>query len=61
MSFTQISTNQPPQFPGMESEGFGAPSPAAVKSARSRAMGDDLTALSSSHSGISTQQSLAEF
>src|ERR1700731_5392440 len=36
MSFTQISTNQPPLFSGMESEGVGAPSPAPVKPARSR-------------------------
>jgi hypothetical protein len=37
MSFEPFSTNQPPLFSGMESEGFDAPpSPAAVKSARSR-------------------------
>jgi hypothetical protein len=37
MSFTQISTNHAPQFPGMEAEGSGAsPPPAPVKSARSR-------------------------
>jgi hypothetical protein len=37
MSFTHISTNHAPQFPGMEAEGFGAaPPPAPVKSARSR-------------------------
>jgi hypothetical protein len=36
MSFTQISTNHAPQFPGMQAEGVGAPSPAPVKSARSR-------------------------
>ena len=36
MSFTQISTNQPALFSGMEAEGFGAPFLAPVKSARSR-------------------------
>jgi hypothetical protein len=37
MSFEPFSTNQPPLFSGMESEGFGVPpSPAPVKSARSR-------------------------
>jgi hypothetical protein len=37
MSFTQISTNHAPQFPGMEAEGIGAPPcHAPVKSARSR-------------------------
>jgi hypothetical protein len=35
MSFTHISTNQPALFSGMETEGFGAPPPAPVKSARS--------------------------
>jgi hypothetical protein len=35
MSFTHISTNHAPQFPGMEAEGSSAPSPAPVKSARS--------------------------
>jgi hypothetical protein len=37
MSFTHISTNQPALFEGMEPDAFGAsPSPAPVKSARSR-------------------------
>ena len=37
MSFEPFSTNHAPQFPGLEAEGCAAPpSPAAVKSARSR-------------------------
>src|ERR1700732_2305510 len=36
MSFEPFSTNQPPLFSGMEAEGCGAPSPALVKSGRSR-------------------------
>ena len=37
MSFEPFSTNQPPLFSGMEAEGFGVPpSPALVKSGRSR-------------------------
>ena len=36
MSFTQISTNQPALFSGMEAEGFGAPPcPTPIKSPRS--------------------------
>ena len=36
MSFEPFSTNQPALFSGMEPEGFGAPFPAPVKSARRR-------------------------